>query len=285
MFSSCLCVFGSTAVALATQGATDAALLHSRFASPGLPIKRVAACGEPDVTLSPIAGGLTQIVVGSSCRAGELVSITYSEATLVERLDAEGRARIPLDCFAGDTAPVSISFEDGTRVSRQPVTDDLMKYSKVAIVWSSSVDLNLHAFEYAAAANDAGHISPDKPLSLAEAEARAKTDKRGHGYLSTESNGTAIGMNVEVYTFVHYPREKPAGIKIGVEFASRGARAEGEYCGAGKYAEIRFKAFTLEKGRVARRLDVAFAGVPCGTDIGEVARINSRLIPELTIRE
>lgn len=245
---------------------------------------RSAACGEPGVSLSPEAGGLTQISVASACRAGELVSITYADATLLERLDKDGKSSTLLDCFAGDAA-ITIAFEDGTSVARQPVTDDLTRYSKVAILWSSAVDLDLHAFEYAAAPGDPGHVWSAAPLSLAEAKGRAKRDQRGHGFLSTASAGKSIGMNIEVYTFVHDPREKAAGVKMGVDFASRGTRADGDYCGAGRYAEIQFKAYTLQKGHVAQRLDLAFASLPCGTDISEAARINSRLIPELTIGE
>ena len=213
------------------------------------------------------------------------MSISYAEATLVARLDEEGRSTTMLDCFAGEAAPITLAFEDGTSVVRQPVTDDLARYTKVAIVWSSSVDLDLHAFEYAAAAGDPGHVWTGNSLSLADAEARARGDKRGHGFISTTANGSSIGMNVEVYTFVRAPRQKPAAVKIGVDFASRGNKAEGEYCGAGKYAEVHFKAYTLERGRVAKQLDLAFAGVPCGTQIGDGVRINSRLIPELVIRE
>lgn len=252
--------------------------------SPGL-ARLAAACDAPAVSLSPEAGGLTQISIESSCRAGELVSITYADATLVERLDADGRTKTTVDCFAGDTPPITIVFEDGTSIVRQPVTDDLTKYSKVAILWSNSVDLDLHAFEYAAAAGDPGHVWSLAPLSLEEARARAHQEKRGHGFLSTGSTGRSIGMNVEVYTFVHDPRETAAGVKVGVDFVSRGGRADGDYCGNGRYAEIQFKAYTLAKGRVAKQLDVAFASLPCGADISDAARINSRLIPELTIGE
>jgi hypothetical protein len=273
------CAAWTSAAALPLQGAVETAG-SGTLASP-----IAASCDEPGVSLSAEAGGLTRISVGSSCRAGELVSITYADATLVDRLDASGHSETALDCFAGNAVPVTIVFEDGTSITRQPVTDDIAQYSKVAILWSSSVDLDLHAFEYAAAPGDAGHVWSGAPLSLAEAEARAKHDKRGHGFLSTASTGTSIGMNVEVYTFVHYPREKAAGVKIGVDFVTRGGRAEGEFCGTGRYAEIQFKAYMLEKGRVAKRLDLAFAGLPCGTEIGDAARINSRLIPELTIRE
>jgi hypothetical protein len=262
------------------------AFFHPRLWTPVLAAQPVAGtCGAPEITLTAEAGGLTHISVGSSCRAGELVSISYAEATFVERLDREGRSATALDCFAGEAAPITITFEDGTSVVRQPVTDDLARYSKVAILWSSSVDLDLHAFEYAAAANAAGHVWSGHPLSFAEAETVARTERRGHGFLSTAGTGKSIGMNVEVYTFVHYPHEKPAGVKMGVDFATRGNRAEGDYCGAARYAEIHFKAYTLEKGRPSRQLDLAFAGVSCGTEISDAVRINSRLIPELTIRE
>ncbi len=243
------------------------------------------ACSEPAITLAPGAGGLTIISVTSACREGELVSISYAEATFVERLDREGRSTLALDCFAGDTAPITIAFEDGTSIVRDPVTDDIARYSKVAILWSSSVDLDLHAFEYAATANDAGHVWAGHPMTHAEAETHARNDRRGHGFLSTSGSGKAIGMNVEVYTFVHYPHEKTAAVKMGVDFATRGGRAEGDYCGAGRYAEMHFKAYVLERGRPSRQLDLAFAGVPCGTEIVDAVRVNSRLIPELVVRE
>jgi hypothetical protein len=267
------------------HGAVEAAFLHPRPWAPSEAQLVAGACGDPEIVLTAEAGGLTQISVGSSCRAGELVSVSYAEATFVERLDPEGHSAMVLDCFAGDSAPITIAFEDGTSVVRQPVPDDLARYSKVAILWSSSVDLDLHAFEYAAAAADAGHVWSGRPLSFAEAETNARNDRRGHGFLSTAGAGNSIGMNVEVYTFVHYPHEKPAGVKMGVDFVTRGDRAAGEYCGAGRYAEIHFKAYVIEKGRPSRQLDLAFAGVPCGTDINDAVRINSRLIPELTIRE
>ncbi len=108
------------------------------------------------------------------------VSISYSDATFVDRLDSEGHYPTVLDCFAGEAAPITITFEDGTSVVRQPVTDDLARYSKVAIVWSSSVDLDLHAFEYAARRQRCRRISgPATPLSFAEAETnRPKRETR-----------------------------------------------------------------------------------------------------------
>src|SRR5262249_25901784 len=63
--------------------ALSAALPLENAATP----KRATGCGEPGISLSPEAGGITQISIASPCRTGELVSITYADATLVERLD------------------------------------------------------------------------------------------------------------------------------------------------------------------------------------------------------
>ncbi len=220
----------------------------------------------------------------SQCRAGQLVSFAYSGATFMSQLNEQGRSEFVLDCFAGSAAPITIAFEDSTSVIRQPVTDDMTTLSKVAIVWTSSVDLDLHAFEYAAPRNGEGHVWSGGPSSLAEAMASARRDGRGRGFLSTASAGHEIGMNVEVYTFIHLPRERAGGVKLAVDFASRGDRADGEYCGNGRFAELPFKAFILERDRMPRQLDLAFASVPCGTELSEAARFNSRLIPELLIR-
>lgn len=241
-------------------------------------------CPGPDIALAAEAGGRTRIVIKSSCRAGELVSFSYADATFLAVVSAQGQAETVIDCFAGSTSPITIVLEDGTSVVRQPVTDDMAMLSKVAIVWSSSVDLDLHAFEYAASRGTKGHIWSGHALSFAEASAAAEQDGRSHGFLSTASAGSGVGMNAEVYTFVHAPRERSGGVKIAVDFASRGDRAEGDYCAGGRFAELHFKAYILERGRTARQLDLAFASVPCGTDLNESARFNTRLIPELLIR-
>ena len=91
-------------------------------------------------------------------------------------------------------------------------------------------------------------------------------------------------MNVEVYTFVH-PRRQAAGfVKLAVDYRSRGGRPEGRFCGDGDLAELRFKAYILERGSRPRTLDLAFAPVPCGAEISTAAQFSARLIPDLVIR-
>src|SRR5262249_37413778 len=142
--------------------------------------------------------------VDTPCRADQLVTFTYAGAVFIQWLDARGHATFVLDCFAGEDERVSITFEDGATVVQRPLVGaDIRNLSKVAIVWSSSVDLDLHAFEYSAGFGSPGHVWSEHPRSLDEATAEGDQDGRGHGFLSTMGAGGAVGMNLEVYTFVH----------------------------------------------------------------------------------
>jgi hypothetical protein len=231
----------------------------------------------------PLSGGRTRIIVDTPCRAQQLVIITYAGAVFIQPLDDAGRTRFTLDCFAGDGEPVTIRFEDQTTFVQHPIVDEGMRdFSKVAIVWSSTVDLDLHAFEYSATFGGPGHVWSGQPRSLGEAV--TERDGRGHGFLSTATAGGEIGMNIEVYTFVHQRGEAAGVVKLAVEYKSRGPKPAGRFCGSGDLAELRFKAYILDRDAPLRTLDLAFAAVSCGVEISPGAQINARLIPDLLIR-
>ena len=247
------------------------------------PQRAAATCIEPRIEVVPIRGGLTRIAIETPCRPRQLVIFTYAGAIFIKRLNDAGRTAITLDCFAGDRETVTIRFEDQTTVVRQPIVEeDMRDLSKVTIVWSGAVDLDLHAFEYSATFGGPGHVWSEQPRSLGEAT--AERDGRGHGFLSTASAGGEIGMNMEVYTFVH-PRGEAAGfVKLAVDYKSRGATPAGRFCDSGDLAELRFKAYILDRNSPVRTFDLAFSAVPCGIEISPSAQINARLIPDLLIR-
>src|SRR5262249_29742470 len=138
-------------------------------------------------------------------------------------------------------------------------------------------------FEYSAAFGSPGHVWSGQPRSFEDASAKAQRDGRGHGFLSTVGAGGEIGMNIEVYTFVHQRGEAPGSVKLAVSYSSRGHIPQGRFCGSGDLAELRFKAYIRERGGPLRTLDLAFAPLPCGVAISSGAEYNSRLIPDLVI--
>ena len=46
------------------------------------------------------------------------------------------------------------------------------RIERVVMVWDAPVDLELHAFEFGARPQDAGHVGPDRPRSFAEVRRR-----------------------------------------------------------------------------------------------------------------
>jgi hypothetical protein len=80
------------------------------------------------------------------------VRIEYAGFQVVAPFDLKGRMDYVLDCFAGDKSAVAVVFPNGERDEKPVVTRDLDQISKVAVVWRGEVNLDLHAFEYAAGA-------------------------------------------------------------------------------------------------------------------------------------
>lgn len=244
-----------------------------------VPPARATPCDGPSINLSAVPGGRTSIAIKSPCRSGQLVSLTYADATYLSELDRNGESEVGIDCFAGNRTPIRLAFEDGLNFDRQPVTDDMSQLSKVAIVWTSSVDLDLHALEFAAVRGGPGDIWSGHPSSYADVVARGQAG----GFLGTASRGENLGSHTEVYTFRHSPGERVGTIKMLVDFTSRGDHAVGDYCGEGRFAELPFKAYILDRGGGLKQLDLAFSRLPCGRDIEEASRYNSRLIPGLQV--
>jgi len=220
--------FALTAVMLlglpaTAQQASDKYRSPLIFSSTPPPQRAAPTCTEPRIEVVPIRGGLTRIAIETPCRPQQLVIFTYAGAIFIKQLDDAGRTAFTLDCFAGDRETVTIRFEDQTTVVRQPIVEeDMRDFSKVTIVWSGAVDLDLHAFEYSATFGGPGHVWSEQPRSLGEVT--AERDGRGHGFLSTASAGGEIGMKMEVYTFVHQRGEAAGFVKLAVDYKSRGRR-------------------------------------------------------------
>lgn len=150
-------------------------------------VKKLAAgaCGVPETKTEPLAAGRMQLTLVSSCRAGQEIVWSYGGAEFAAKLDAAGKLDVIVDCFAGATTPVDMTLADGTELSLPVTALDLDKVTKVAVIWRAAVDLDLHAFEYAAQAGEPGHVWSGGPGSLDAARERLDKASRGAGFLST----------------------------------------------------------------------------------------------------
>lgn len=241
------------------------------------------SCGEPEVALSPLAGGFTRIRMTAECRAGQSVQFRYGGAVLERQFDDAGNLLLDLDCFAGEGEPVEIALDDGIVLNRTPVPDDLERVIKVAVLWSAQVDLDLHAFQHGAGVAETAHVWSGAPGAREAADAAARSTTRAQGFISTISDGKGIGPHVEVYTLIEPETQRYGSIKLAVDHASRGPVPAGAYCGGGKLAEINYEVVILKHGEDLSREGNGFVGAPCNVAIPEAARFNKDVLPELIL--
>jgi hypothetical protein len=264
----------SVAVPAAAAGA---AAVTAGAAKPG-------ACGAPKITSLALPAGRMSIAVEAPCRAGETVRLGYGPYTFHHELDGKGQHLHVLDLFLGAAQPVNLTFADDSSETITVEAHDLDKVSKVAIVWTQQVDLDLHALEYTAARNGEGHVSAANPSSVEAVVQRARERARGAGFMSAVADGRAQGHKVEVYTFWHVDKQEPGVVGLAVDYVTRGALPAGEYCGQGPNAEVTFEALVLSKGRMVSRERTALGSAACGKPMLEDARYNMSAVPHLKVQ-
>ncbi len=243
-----------------------------------------AVCGEPEIAVTPLAGGRTQFSISDPCRAGQSVTFKYVGVPFERKVGVDGRLDFLLDCFAGDSSPVEIAFQDGSIFSRNAEARDMGRVSKISVLWAANVNLDIHAFEYAASFGKPGHVWAASPSSPEDARSLARSEGRGRGFMSHVSDGGNAGSHLEVYTFWHHRRQTQGVIRLALDYASRGSIPQGDACGNGALAEVEFVTLRLSRTGEFSRTAGIFEAAACGTALSEQARFSTKAIPDLFIK-
>jgi hypothetical protein len=239
-----------------------------------------ASCAAPAMEVAPQPGGQRQVRIQSPCRRGELVVGRYGEIVIMERLDQSGNLAFQLDCFLGDRE-LTLTFVDNRRAANHACASPERTLTKVAIVWQDHVNLDLHAFEYAALPGSAYDRSPRNPGSYQAAQAEFVQSRRSHGFISTVSDGQRMGHNIEVYTLLRHPAELPGLIALAVGLGN-GEAANAEACGNGPRTPLRvdIDVYVLDPGMKPRSYERTFAAAPCD---GAWPRFVTNLVPNILL--
>ena len=176
-------------------------------------------CPKPKITLSAIPAGFTKISVSSKCHSNQSLKIKYDRVVFNRDLDSEGKLEFALDCFAGDRKPIRFIFEDKMEFQKYPITVNMDQISKVAVIWNSQNDINLHAYEYSPAANKSNHLWQNKTSSYSVASKITNSTNNGHGFISSVSNISDNKIQkIEVYTYLHPASEVNQVIKLALSY-------------------------------------------------------------------
>ena len=241
--------------------------------------------GPAAVSGVPLSAGQVRVSIASPCRKGETFQISYGGAAFQRILDATGKADVVFDMYLGRQEPIAVVFADSSHSEVAVQPRDLDKVSKIAVLWSAPVNLDLHAFGHAAAYGDPEHVWSGAPWKAKSAVREAVESGKGHGFLSLADDGNGPGLKAEVYTFVHSDDEAQGTVAMALDYASRGNVPDGEMCGEGRLASVDYEVIVLGRDGSVSRESGRIAGAPCGTALAEPARYRRSVVPDLKIRK
>lgn len=253
-----------------------AAVRRERTTTSALPIGG-ASC-DLGVRSSAASGGSSRIRLQSDCRANELFEINHGNLRFSGQFDGSGRGDIDIPVL--DTGNgITILTQDGT------LTPAEMQYNRreveltlrVAVAWTAPVDLDLHAFEYAAGFGADGHVWQESPRGF------RLVRRGGGGFLANYPALSAGGQSIEVYTFWANSRARRGTARIAVDHASRGNLPDGAFCGDGEFATPSYVIVKSNRGELETVTRSRFAPAACGQSLEEDARYVSSALNDLRI--
>ena len=211
--------------------------------------------------------------------------VIYAGIEFMRRLDDGGNLTTQIDCIAGDGFPADLIFEDGSRSSLQVMALDLARVTKIAVLWRAPVNLDLHAFEYAAKPGKPGHVWAGAPSSARASEAGTAETRRGRGFMSSLSTGAEGGTKLEVYTFWRSPEQKGGVVSMALDYESRAREPQDpDTCGNGLYSEIRYETILFDRNVSYKQQFASLASIACNIQLSGLARYNNKTIPEISAK-
>ncbi len=228
--------------------------------------------------------GLARLSISAPCHANEAFSVEYGRYAFGGKLNGDGDGVYTLDLFLGAQEPIAVSIPGGPKTSVPAPDVDLRGLSKVALVWRPDINLDLHALEYLAKPGSPGHVWPGMPASLTQAREAVAGTKKGHGFISSSSDGTDDGDKADVYTFVHEPKQHSGIVSLFVDYETRAKEKRPDTCGNGANARMHFDIVRLSKGKTVKREKILIAPLACDADLGGKSRYLRYGIRDMRVR-
>lgn len=235
-------------------------------------------CGFAEIVSRRGPGANSVIRVISTCRAGEVITLSHAGLEFAAQLDNTGRAEVALPVMDADSGVVAIFADGGRAVTPLDFDDRAVDLAlRVAVTWTTPVDLDLHVFEYAAGFGADGHVWQQNPRTFRDVR------RAGGGFLSSFPALSAGGQSIEVYTFWANSRARPGFARIALDHASRGDTPAGDFCGSGALAAPDYQMVRAVSGSVTSRTQGRFAPAACGVALATEARYQNGAVKDLEI--
>lgn len=182
-----------------------------RLELPGTQASSDAACGI-DLTLQVNIGAEIVASLFSPCRPDRRFLVEHSGLAFEAVTDVDGFANFVVPAMVSE-AVVRVSFPDGGTAFTTTEVESMSRMRRIAVVWNTPVDLDLHALEFDAAAGSEWDIWSGNPRDY-------RTSRRvGGGYLTGLGLADGSGVQAEVYTILDTLRTRDGAVLFDLKVA------------------------------------------------------------------
>jgi hypothetical protein len=143
----------------------------------------------------PMAAAMVNLTLKATCLPNERVNIHHKGMIFTQTTSATGDLNVTVPALS-ETAVFVLAFGNGEGAVAQTEVEDLVDFDRVVLQWKDVSGFQMHAFEFGASYDDAGHIWSGNPRDTAS----AITGEGGFVTLNGDT-GAASPMMAEVYTF------------------------------------------------------------------------------------
>jgi len=204
-----------TATTSATQNPTAEEEPRNKF---GL------TCG-PILSASVDDAAMVSLTLTAPCRADQTVRIRHGDLEFSDRLNQFGTITVAIPALATQ-ASFAVTFEDGVQVDTAvevPMADEI---DRVALVFQGNAGFQIHALEFGAEYDQAGHVW------VGAARGPVEAMRNGGGYLTVLGDARLPdGVRAEVYTFPGVAGDKSGVVRLSVEAEVTASNCDTEVAG------------------------------------------------------
>lgn len=189
---------------------SDLILASAMTEAPVMPSPEVAAC-DPIMTATAQPMAMVQLQLTDTCHKGAPVSIHHQGMIFSAITDADGKLSVDVPALSRDALFIA-DFNTGKAAAASVLVPDLDTVDRAVLQWQGDDGVQLHALEFGAGYDDAGHI-------WSASTGAAANVQTGSGGILTSLGDVAVSdaLRAEVYTFPSGQSVRDGQVVLNVE--------------------------------------------------------------------
>lgn len=227
---------------------TLAAVSDVEAPATGSSVPAITDSCEINAEARPMAAAMVSLTLNAPCLPNERITVHHNGMIFSQTTSSTGELNINVPALS-ETAVFVFAFGNGDGAVAQAKVEDLADFDRVVLQWKDDAGFEIHALEFGARYDDAGHVWSGKPRDMAS----AITGEGGFMTLNGDLSVTSP-MIAEVYTFPSDSVGRDGGIAISVE-----AEVNSGNCGQ----EIEAQSLELVSGNDIRTRDLTLSVPDC----------------------